>query len=390
MKKIYMSGTIGWDVWPDNVRNMLDDAAGEDVDVIISSQGGLVGDGLEIHNMLRNYSGKVRVTMAGYCMSIATYIALAADEVVVEDNAVYMIHNVHGGIWGDHNDILHYGEMCKGLSSMLTRAYAKFTDKGVDDLAKLMDATTYYYGDEIVDQGFAHGLVESDGESDGDENNRETALAKAQLTHQELTAKMTSDQEALKKDLNRASALALGSINRVQSPAASAAAKPTTQQGDNMTPEELKKKFPEAVALIIANAMAGNEDAVKAAKTEGAETERARIQACHSQSFPGFEDVVTAAMFDGTSGAGDVAMAINQANLKAQQQGGHDMSGDAPAAAAEPINSGNLPDKKDTPKTEEQAKAKFEKDTALQEEFFSFENYWAYTNSGDKFKVKNR
>lgn len=377
MKKIYLSGEVGWEITPREVRRQLEEAKGEDVTVFANSPGGLVSDALEIFNLFRNYEGKKTIVLSGFAMSCMSYIPLAFDRVQAEDNAVYMIHNVHGGVWGDHNDILDYGAMCKGLSGMFASAYAKFTNKKVADISAMMDSTTFFYGQQIVDAGFAHELIQTDQDQDST-----AGLAKAKLAFQELTSKMSADQQALKKDLNRASALALGDINRPN--------EATNKTEKNiMTLAELKAKFPELVAEIVKEATQGTEAKLQAAKAEGAQQELNRIKSVQEQSFPGHESIVLAAMFDGKSQAGDVAMAINTANIQALQKAGTDMSTDAPSPVDEPLNNGEImknPTKQ--PSTEAEARALWDKSANLQQDFMSFEDYYAFSKKDNRFNVR--
>jgi ATP-dependent protease ClpP protease subunit len=377
VKKIYLSGEVGWEITPREVRRQLEEAKGEDVTVFANSPGGLVSDALEIFNLFRNYEGKKTIVLSGFAMSCMSYIPLAFDRVQAEDNAVYMIHNVHGGVWGDHNDILDYGAMCKGLSGMFASAYAKFTNKKVADISAMMDSTTFFYGQQIVDAGFAHELIQTDQDQDST-----AGLAKAKLAFQELTSKMSADQQALKKDLNRASALALGDINRPN--------EATNKTEKNiMTLAELKAKFPELVAEIVKEATQGTEAKLQAAKAEGAQQELNRIKSVQEQSFPGHESIVLAAMFDGKSQAGDVAMAINTANIQALQKAGTDMSTDAPSPVDEPLNNGEImknPTKQ--PSTEAEARALWDKSANLQQDFMSFEDYYAFSKKDNRFNVR--
>lgn len=199
MKEITISGYIGWDTTADSVRVALKEAAGADVTAIISTPGGLVSEGLDIFNQFRNYPGKTVAVLSGFAMSMGSYIPLAFDEVHVEDNAIYMIHNVHGGIWGDHNDILDYGEFCKGLSGLLGKAYAKRSGEDAAMIAAMMDKETYLFGEDIVEMGFADKVIEASTDDD-----QETALATARMAMESCVAKLNQEAEATKNDLRQA------------------------------------------------------------------------------------------------------------------------------------------------------------------------------------------
>lgn len=151
---------------------------------------------------------------------------------------------------------------------------------------------------------------------------------------------------------------------------------PTKKEEPKMDLKTLKEKHPDLVALIV-NESAPQEAAVKAAREEGAKAELKRMENVYAQMYPGQEEIVTAAMFDGKSQAGDVAMLINAANIKAQVQAGVDNSADAPDPVDEQL-SDQLPsgEDKNLP-VEDRAKKAWDKTPSIRAEFGEFETYLA-------------
>lgn len=204
MKIVAISGVIGWDVEPSDIRTALNEANGEDVRVEISSPGGFVMPGLEIFNLIRNYTGATEMRLVGQAASMGSYLALAGDKTVVEDNAVFMIHNVRGLSMGDHNDLRKSADTFERLSSLLAKAYVAKTGKSLEDIRAMMDEETFLFGDEIVEQGFADEVVESTTDTD-----KETALAIAQEAIADCVKTM-KDSEKVKDDMEKVAAM-LGS-----------------------------------------------------------------------------------------------------------------------------------------------------------------------------------
>jgi len=58
------------------------------IDIILHTPGGLVLAAEQIEHAIRKHKGKVTVFVPHYAMSGGTFIALAADEIVMEENAV--------------------------------------------------------------------------------------------------------------------------------------------------------------------------------------------------------------------------------------------------------------------------------------------------------------
>ncbi len=66
--------------------------------------GGSVYEGLAIYDLIRNSEGKTKVIVEGMAASMGGVIALAGDEIVMNDNAFFMMHAVSAGCWGTKKD----------------------------------------------------------------------------------------------------------------------------------------------------------------------------------------------------------------------------------------------------------------------------------------------
>jgi ATP-dependent Clp protease, protease subunit len=282
MKNITISGVIGWDATSGQLRESLREANGEDVEITISSPGGFVSDGLEMFNLIRNYAGNTTARLSGYAMSMASYIPLAANRIVAEDNAVYMIHNVRGGVFGDHNDILNYGATTKGMSKLIAKAYAKRTGKSMEEVGKMMDVETYLFGDEMVDHGFIDEIITTDVEKDP-----ETARALACVALQDCNGRMSADITAVKQDLAAASRLL------------------TAMGTEPIKPEKKEPPMADTTALSIEV----NAAAIEAAKQAGITEERQRIAECRAIPALGHQALVDSMIEEGKA-ASEIAMAI--------------------------------------------------------------------------------
>lgn len=336
MKRITLSGDIGWEVTPQGIREELAAANGGDVELIISSRGGLVGAALEIFNIVKNYPGHVTAILSGYAMSAASYIPMAADKIVTEDNAVMMIHNAQGITWGDHNEMSKFGAILKGLSGLLANAYARFTGKGRQEIDSMMDAETWMFGDEITAAGFAHETIPATTKDDAD---KQSATARARLAFAEITNKLAADKAAVQSDLTLAAAMAAGSIGNGGG-APPARTPPTKEKQMDLT--TLKAQFPGLVAAIIDEATAGFKDqlntAVATAKKEGvkegAEAEQKRIADVRAQAIPGHEQLIETLAADGKSTGADAAMAIIAAEKALRAKAAGELTEGNPPAAA--------------------------------------------------------
>ena len=262
MKRIVITGVIGWDTTAQGVRDELKNAKGEDVEFEISTPGGFVSQGLEIYNLVKNHDGATIACITGYAMSMGSYIAMAADKRVAEENAVMMIHNAHGGIYGDHNELLKYGAFVKQLSGVLAGAYARVSGAALPDIAKMMDDTTYLTGQALLDSGLVDELK-------GDGTDDQSALAGAQEVYTGMVAALAKDAEAVYADTSRAMAMVdEGGAKKVKKRKKEPAGVAGTQQTEvqQMNLQELLAANPAAKAeheAALAEATAKGEQAVQ-------------------------------------------------------------------------------------------------------------------------------
>ncbi len=161
-KIIAISGEIGWDVWPDEIRQQIAQAKGEDIEFQISSPGGYIYDGLEIFNMIKNYDGATTTYAVGMAASMASYILMAGDTVKAASNAIFMIHNARAYTGGDQNTHRKLANILEGMSNMLGQEYIAQTGKEKDEIATLMNEETYLFGNEIIEAGFVDEIVNID------------------------------------------------------------------------------------------------------------------------------------------------------------------------------------------------------------------------------------
>ncbi len=200
MKIIKIDGEIGWATTARDIKWELSRASG-DIRVEISSPGGSVFQGIEIFNALKNYEGgKVEVVIMSLAASIASYIALAGDVVKAHDNAVYMIHNAHVFVGGDHNKLRKSADIVAGLSNIIAKKYIEITGKDEKEIKDMMDIETFFYGEEMVEAGFVDEIIET-------EDAKDPEGAKA-MAHEQYAACMKEANARYEDaDFNEAAAL---------------------------------------------------------------------------------------------------------------------------------------------------------------------------------------
>lgn len=137
-------------------KAMLDEIPPEEeLHLRINSDGGDVFQGQAIYNMVKRHRGQVKVFVDGIAASIASVIAMAADEVYMPINSMLMIHNPHAVVMGEASDMLAMADTLDKVKSSIIAVYAEKTGLDNDSLSAMMDAETWLLPDEAEALGFA-------------------------------------------------------------------------------------------------------------------------------------------------------------------------------------------------------------------------------------------
>jgi len=167
--KIILEGIVGSEITARQLRNRLRTAGGKPVTIELSSYGGSVVEGIHIYNELRKYGGKITIQIQAIAASMASYIAMAADELVVYDNSVFMIHNPWTITAGDQNDLRKQADILEAMAELTANRYSIRSGQSIEDIRSAMDSETWLFGSEIVDAGYADKLIEEETKQDKDE-----------------------------------------------------------------------------------------------------------------------------------------------------------------------------------------------------------------------------
>ena len=165
--ELILFGTVGGDAFFDDgfeareVVTALAKLKG-DITVRINSWGGVVSDGVAIHNALKNHKGKVTVQVDGIAASAASVIAMAGDEIIVPENSTLMVHNASSITIGTKADHFKQAEVLDKFDGQLAGIFAERTGLSKDGVSMLMNAETWMTGSEAVAKGFADSAPGSD------------------------------------------------------------------------------------------------------------------------------------------------------------------------------------------------------------------------------------
>jgi len=126
--------------------------------VHIDSPGGSVFDGLAIYEAFAKYPGPKKAIVESTAFSIASYIAMAFDEVEIAENGYLMIHEPYGGGDGTASELRRDAELLDKLDQSMVAAYAKKTGLSELEVRSHMKAETYYNATEAMSFGFVNSV----------------------------------------------------------------------------------------------------------------------------------------------------------------------------------------------------------------------------------------
>lgn len=137
------------------------DIKGGTVNLRINSPGGDVFAAQSIVAAIRDTGAKVVAHIDGVAASAATVIASAADEVVMSDGAMYMIHCAWTFAIGNAADLAATSDLLDKTDGVIANQYAKRTGKSADEMKAYMSAETWFTAQEALDVGLVDRIAEN-------------------------------------------------------------------------------------------------------------------------------------------------------------------------------------------------------------------------------------
>lgn len=353
-----------------DIRAALDDPNVKSILLHIDSPGGTV-DGTEALADLVRDAGTQKPVMAfadGLMASAAYWIGSSATEIVAASKTT-QIGSI--GVVTTHTDIskaeekagIKTTEISAGKYKRMASNHAPLSAEGAEMLQDHVDQLYTIFVDAVAEnRGVTPDTVLED-----------MADGRVFLSKQARKRNMIDHIASLETTILN---MATGVWPMKKAEQAPAQPQAVAQTEVRMDIDTLKKDYPEIAAALA---------------KEGADAERARIQACEDACLAGHEALVAAMKFDGKSTGQDVAMAIIQAEKKVRADRLQAFQSNAPQPvphAPAPAVETNVADDKSKP-IEGRAKAKWDADANLQAEFGNNYNaYLAYARAEDGGKVK--
>lgn len=163
-KEIRIDGVIGQGdgelsaAW---LRSELPSNGTDAIRVSMHSEGGSVFEGFAMYDALAKYAGPKTVAIESTSFSIASFVAMAGDEIEMSPNAYFMLHNPRISIEGDDDELGKQSAMIADLKTNMINAYAKRTGKTPEEIQGILKAETYFNATDAVAYGLADRVTQS-------------------------------------------------------------------------------------------------------------------------------------------------------------------------------------------------------------------------------------
>jgi ATP-dependent Clp protease protease subunit len=136
------------------VQGQLDAAAGQEVEVHISSVGGSAFDAIAIYDLLKKYQGNVTTYIDALAASAASIVAMGGKTVVMSKYALLMIHKPMVGTGGNADELLKDVQLLNIVQARLAQIYMDKTGLDGVTINSLINAVTWLSADQALDLGF--------------------------------------------------------------------------------------------------------------------------------------------------------------------------------------------------------------------------------------------
>lgn len=147
-------------VSPKGFIQAVKDIDAEVIHLRVNSPGGSVFAARAMEQALREHKAKIVAHVDGVAASAASFLVMAADEIVMAPGAMMMIHKAWTIAMGNADDLLNTADLLEKIDGTLAQTYAARSGQDVEKISEMMAAETWFTAQEAVDAGFADTVAE--------------------------------------------------------------------------------------------------------------------------------------------------------------------------------------------------------------------------------------
>ena len=157
-----------------SLSNFLADADG-DIEIGISSPGGLATEGVAGYNLLRNYGGgKVTTTVFGVAASAAAMMALGGDNRQAFESGIFLYHNAYNYVIGNAAELRAEADALDLLDAQLAGILVERTGvENAETALSLMGEDRLISATDALDLGGISGIIGAENQNETDDEDDE-------------------------------------------------------------------------------------------------------------------------------------------------------------------------------------------------------------------------
>jgi len=291
-------------------------AADDEAEIEINSPGGLVVQGIEMANAIKNCKAKVVAHVTGIAASMASVIACACDKIEMEEASFMMIHDPWGYAEGNAEEMRKEASLLDQMKSVIMSFYrGKFKGLTDEQIAALMSDETWYTGAECKANGLDCEVIKSDVRAAasivGHKFAKMPEAAAKFLESKELTDEGRAEIEAAKAKAKAEAETSTESSTGNSAEATPAPSAPTPTPADAASDGDWEARYKGAskkinelqarIAGLEKNAVDGETHGAVVAERDGLKAQVAALEetsANAAKALKDFEDQVKASGFE--------------------------------------------------------------------------------------------
>jgi len=182
---INIFGVIGAEVRAVEVIKQIQAYDGDVIDVVISSPGGSVFEGMAIYDALKASGKTVNTSILGLGASIASVIFMAGEKREMGEGSQLMIHNALTTQGGNKHELSEAIERLDAIDAQMSTIYINATGMDEGTVAEMLRQETFMNADEAIEKGFA--------------TNKANAMEMVAIYNKQTEAIMPEEQEKEEK-----------------------------------------------------------------------------------------------------------------------------------------------------------------------------------------------
>jgi ATP-dependent Clp protease protease subunit len=130
-----------------------------DISLHINCPGGDVFAARSMVAAIAAHPATITAYIDGLAASAASYVAMACDNVVMQDGSMMMIHNAWSFAMGNAADMHATAALLEKIDATIVSDYMRKTDLPQDEIIQMMADETWLTAQEAVDKGFADSIA---------------------------------------------------------------------------------------------------------------------------------------------------------------------------------------------------------------------------------------